>query len=70
MMKLLDRTALPATLALAAVTLGPAAQAFPVTNVVPESSSISLLVPGLIVICGFCLYKAVRARARRESKSR
>lgn len=69
MIKLLDRAALPAALAFAALSIGQAAQA-KLIPVVPESSSISLLVPGLIVVGGFLAYKAVRARMRRTSKSR
>ena len=66
MIKMLDRVALPAALVLAISLVGQSAQAFPVVSVVPESSSISLLVPGLLVLVGFFLFKAVRAKARRS----
>lgn len=70
MIKMLDRVALPATLALSIGLIGQAAQAKGiVVGVVPESSSITLLAPGLLVVGGFFLYKAIRAKARRSVKS-
>ncbi len=66
MIKMLDRVALPAALVLAIGLIGKTAHAFPVLNLVPESSSISLLVPGLLVIAGFVLYKVIRARSQRK----
>ncbi|HEX5322575.1 MAG TPA: hypothetical protein VFW40_02235 [Capsulimonadaceae bacterium] len=65
MIKMLDRAALPVALVLAIGLIGKAAQAFPVLNVVPESSSINLLMPGLLVVGGFFLFKAIRARSGR-----
>ena len=62
MTRMLDRAALPAALVLAVGLIGKTAHAFPIVSVVPESSSISLLVPGLVVIAGFFLYKAIRAK--------
>lgn len=69
MIKLFDRAALPAAFALAVLSTGQAAQA-KFIPVVPESSSITLLVPGLIVIGGFFAYRLVRERMRRAAKSR
>jgi hypothetical protein len=65
MIKMLDRVALPAALVLAVGLIGNTALAKGiVVGVVPESSSISLLVPGLLVVAGFFLFKAYRAKAR------
>lgn len=70
MLKVLDRAALPAALVLAAGVTGQAAHAFPTPLTTPESSSVTLLVPGLIVVAAFFVYKAVRARMRKKAESR